>query len=441
MASKQVQLRRGTTAETEEFTGAMGEVTVDTTKKTAVVHDGEKKGGYPLAKEEDLDDAKESIEQLREYTDEALQGISAGAPMYLSVAVGISETIEGDFFSVAHYGSGDVFYSTLFRHGAEGFAEEITKLPGTGASLLATNSVITKSLVVPYAQLVVDTDGALRVLECVDLSGRYRRFPESSAPAPVVTPPTEYVVFLCAGQSNMNGRGDAAECPVPPAGYGYAWQDGTGLVAMDSAITNVTMLPAFVNEFVRRTGLGVIVVKYAVGGSAMAPGAAVSASFWGDTGGGYREAAVSRLRNCLSFLRSNGYAYQFGGILWSQGERDAQAIDTSDIVIADYDAGLANMMAYFRGELGGKWPFYFVRTGRLTSGDTAGWQAIRDAQDRACATDEWVMMGYTGALRFPQRGLMKTDGIHYSQAGLNECGTKLAAVAATLSTRISIEEA
>ena len=35
----QVQFRRGTTAQHQTFTGAEGEITVDTDKNTAVVHD------------------------------------------------------------------------------------------------------------------------------------------------------------------------------------------------------------------------------------------------------------------------------------------------------------------------------------------------------------------------------------------------------------------
>jgi len=52
--SKQIQLRRGTTAEHATFAGAVGEVTVDTTKDTLVVHDGATNGGYPLAKASDI---------------------------------------------------------------------------------------------------------------------------------------------------------------------------------------------------------------------------------------------------------------------------------------------------------------------------------------------------------------------------------------------------
>jgi hypothetical protein len=47
MAS-QLQLRRGTTIQHGPFIGAPGEVTVDTDKKTTVVHDGTTAGGFPL---------------------------------------------------------------------------------------------------------------------------------------------------------------------------------------------------------------------------------------------------------------------------------------------------------------------------------------------------------------------------------------------------------
>lgn len=46
----QIQLRQGTTTEHNTFTGAVGEVTVDTTKDTLVVHDGTTVGGTVLAK-------------------------------------------------------------------------------------------------------------------------------------------------------------------------------------------------------------------------------------------------------------------------------------------------------------------------------------------------------------------------------------------------------
>lgn len=50
-----LQLRRGTTAQHSTFTGAVGEVTIDTTKDTVVVHDGTTVGGFALAKEETVE--------------------------------------------------------------------------------------------------------------------------------------------------------------------------------------------------------------------------------------------------------------------------------------------------------------------------------------------------------------------------------------------------
>jgi hypothetical protein len=47
-----IQRRRGGTADHGVFTGMEGEITIDTEKKTAIVHDGTKAGGYPLARED-----------------------------------------------------------------------------------------------------------------------------------------------------------------------------------------------------------------------------------------------------------------------------------------------------------------------------------------------------------------------------------------------------
>ena len=46
-----LKLRGGTTSQNAGFTGVDREVTVDTTKKTLVVHDGSTAGGTPLMKE------------------------------------------------------------------------------------------------------------------------------------------------------------------------------------------------------------------------------------------------------------------------------------------------------------------------------------------------------------------------------------------------------
>ena len=48
----QVQFRRGTTGQHSAFTVAVGEVTVDTEKKTVCIHDASQIGGFPLLRED-----------------------------------------------------------------------------------------------------------------------------------------------------------------------------------------------------------------------------------------------------------------------------------------------------------------------------------------------------------------------------------------------------
>jgi len=93
-----LQLRRGTTSQHSSFTGANGEVTVDTTKKTAVVHDGTTAGGVPLATEAQVN--------ARVRTDTNAQGLNAtqqlnartniAAPAASDVVAKTGDTMTGD---------------------------------------------------------------------------------------------------------------------------------------------------------------------------------------------------------------------------------------------------------------------------------------------------------------------------------------------------------
>lgn len=53
----QVQFRRGNTAQVAAFTGAPGEIVIDTDRKIVVVQDGVKSGGYPMAPNNAFDTA------------------------------------------------------------------------------------------------------------------------------------------------------------------------------------------------------------------------------------------------------------------------------------------------------------------------------------------------------------------------------------------------
>lgn len=52
--ARQIQIRRGSATDHENFTGAIGEITMDTTNKTLRVHDGTTAGGTILAKQSEI---------------------------------------------------------------------------------------------------------------------------------------------------------------------------------------------------------------------------------------------------------------------------------------------------------------------------------------------------------------------------------------------------
>lgn len=54
MAATRVKFRRGTTTQHASFTGAASEITINSTKNTAVVHDGSTVGGFEMLRH-DLD--------------------------------------------------------------------------------------------------------------------------------------------------------------------------------------------------------------------------------------------------------------------------------------------------------------------------------------------------------------------------------------------------
>ena len=85
--STQIQRRRGTTSEHSSFTGAAGEITIDSTKNTIVVHDGSTQGGFPLAKESAL------AATVGALTDVTISSIGAGEILKYSGSEWVNNTL------------------------------------------------------------------------------------------------------------------------------------------------------------------------------------------------------------------------------------------------------------------------------------------------------------------------------------------------------------
>jgi hypothetical protein len=76
----QIQFRRGSSAEHETFTGAPGEITVDTTENTLRVHDGQTPGGTTLAKQNEIP------------TNIQIANIAMPSSRYIDLDIGATET-------------------------------------------------------------------------------------------------------------------------------------------------------------------------------------------------------------------------------------------------------------------------------------------------------------------------------------------------------------
>lgn len=137
----QVQFRRGTTAETASFIGAVGEITVDTDKNTVVVHDGSTPGGFPLLRQDFnggfLSPGSLGTPSLK-FTNSANTGIySPAAGTIALVSSGIAALTTD---TVGNLATGQTFTATG-RVTASSFVPTSSAVPTNGLYLSAANTV------------------------------------------------------------------------------------------------------------------------------------------------------------------------------------------------------------------------------------------------------------------------------------------------------------
>lgn len=104
------QRRRGTTTQHSSFTGLNAELTVDTDKKTVVVHDGSTAGGVPLAKERNPLNAQTGTTYTLAVTDKdgVVTASNAGA---ITITVPPAVYAVGDRITVIQKDAGQVTFA------------------------------------------------------------------------------------------------------------------------------------------------------------------------------------------------------------------------------------------------------------------------------------------------------------------------------------------
>ncbi len=98
MNHKVVKLRRGTTDENATLVGEEGEVTIDTEKKVAIVHDGLVVGGFPMRREDKEETRLRYLTFRAALTQQGIPSLGFSAPENAPIPVAI---LEGDIISGA----------------------------------------------------------------------------------------------------------------------------------------------------------------------------------------------------------------------------------------------------------------------------------------------------------------------------------------------------
>ncbi|MBT1706618.1 hypothetical protein KK062_00205 [Fulvivirgaceae bacterium PWU5] len=240
-------------------------------------------------------------------------------------------------------------------------------------------------------------------------------------------------LYLLAGQSNAVGQGDSALSPVCSAGSAWeyvathdvlvALKDpfGQDELHFQRAHTG-SLAPVLAETLYRRTGKPVVLIAAARGGSSCHQLAELNDYGTWDMQGRLLLMPFA-IQKVLAAERKTGKHLQ--GIIWVQGERDANAINDGKLTAERYRQALEGVIARFREAFGKELPFYIVQTGYYTGHPRTGFDAVRQEQEAVAAADRHTQVVYRGTTSFADKGWMH-DAIHYNQTGLNHIGTAVA---------------
>lgn len=240
-------------------------------------------------------------------------------------------------------------------------------------------------------------------------------------------------LFLAAGQSNAVGMGDSTVSVVPVANKTFEYRltgdelkplkdpVGSNELHFQKASTG-SLWPAFANEYSILTGANVIIVAAARGGSSCHKKAELSNYGTWDTTGNLPlfDSAVIK---ATAALKKTGVT--LSGIIWSQGERDANAINAKQLSVEEYSYVMEGLINRFRKAFGAGIKFYIIQTGFYIHHPHEGFDAVRSAQEELAKKMKGVYIVYNQTGGFSDQGWMK-DEIHYSQPALNHIGKEIA---------------
>jgi hypothetical protein len=251
----------------------------------------------------------------------------------------------------------------------------------------------------------------------------------------MVTQAQEQKLFLIAGQSNAVGQGDETTSILCKPGTAYEYSinadslfplhDPVGYSELNFERARTgSIAPAFAATYHQLTGSKVIIVAAARGGSSCHEKAELeNYGTWSATG------RVSLFRDAVEKVNGacNKTKLPLSGIIWLQGERDANAINSRQLTPEEYKHALHDIIVRFRKALAWQVPFYIVQTGYYKDHANYGFDCVRAQQDEVASEQADTYIVYRDTNLFIGKGWMK-DAIHYNQQGLNAIGSTIARI-------------
>jgi hypothetical protein len=239
-------------------------------------------------------------------------------------------------------------------------------------------------------------------------------------------------LYLIAGQSNAVGQGDSLYSPVCKANTNFEfdasaneWIPLTDPVGkhwkLFQRASTGSIVPSFANRLNELSGKKVFVITAARGGASCHQKAEMSNYDTWDVSGHLFEMAVEKTK-----MAETKVGFGLSGIVWMQGERDANAILNGQLTVNEYQTALVSVIHRFRKIFGKKLPFFIVQTAYQQDKPKTGCDAVRNAQVAVSKKMKKVYIAYNETGLFAQRKWFK-DAVHYNQDGLNDIGEKTAA--------------
>lgn len=238
------------------------------------------------------------------------------------------------------------------------------------------------------------------------------------------------LMYLVAGQSNAVGQGDSTKSIriATNIALEYSYKSnkliplkdpvGENAYGFDKANTG-SAWPAFATQLNKLTKRQVIIVPAARSGSACSQKGMLPQYGTWDTSGVLLKNAIKKAKAAVKLTDQ-----PLNGIIWIQGERDANAINDGKLTPTEYRQSLIAVINRLRDSLGNSLPFYIVQTGFYKNHPQEGYKQVQQMQQQVADVMHNVHLVFKASVFYQQNRLK--DEIHYNQDALNEMGTTLA---------------